>query len=146
VGPIRNNGCPVKVEKAIVKVEPVKVELTKEEEEVINTVFKNLQFETGKAIIKPVSFPSLDQLAELMKRKQTFNLLIEGHTDNVGAAKMNLTLSQKRARSAKDYLIKKGVAAERITSKGYGMTKPVAPNSTAEGRQQNRRVEFTIVK
>lgn len=147
VGPISNKGCPIKVQKAEVRAaEPVKVELTKEEEEVINTVFKNLQFETGKAVIKPVSFPSLDQLADLMKRKQDFKLLIEGHTDNVGGAKMNLTLSQKRAKSAKDYLVKQGVAAARITSKGYGLTKPVAPNTTPEGRQQNRRVEFTIVK
>lgn len=147
VGPISNKGCPIRVQKAEVKApEPVKVELTKEEEEVINTVFKNLQFETGKAVIKPVSFPSLNQLADLMKRKEDFKLLIEGHTDNVGGAKMNLTLSQKRAKSAKDYLVKQGVSATRITSKGYGLTKPVAPNTTAEGRQQNRRVEFTIVR
>ncbi len=146
-GPISNNGCPVKIEKSITKaIAVLKVELTKEEEEVITTVFKNLQFETGKSVIKPVSFPSLDALAELMVRKPNFKLLIEGHTDNVGSAKMNLSLSEKRAKAAKDYLVSKGANAANITSKGYGMTKAVATNDTPEGRQQNRRVEFTVVQ
>jgi outer membrane protein OmpA-like peptidoglycan-associated protein len=141
-GPISNKGCPV-VEK---KAEPVKVELTKEEEEVINKVFKNLEFETAKATIRESSFPSLDELAKLLVKKQNFKLLIDGHTDNVGGAAYNMKLSQNRANSVKTYLVNKGIDASRITAKGYGMTKPIASNKTKEGRQKNRRVEFTIVE
>ncbi len=141
------NGCPK--EKVLAPIEPApvqEVKLTTEEQEIINTVFKNLQFETGKAIIRQVSFTSLDALAGLMKRKPEFRLIIDGHTDNMGAAAMNLTLSKKRAKAAKDYLIAKGVEESRITSNGYGMTKPVSTNKTPEGRAQNRRVEFKIVQ
>lgn len=147
IGPLSNEGCPVKVEKAVIReAEPIKIEIPEEDAVVIEMVMKNLQFETGKAVIKPVSFESLDALADLFKRKTEYRLTIDGHTDNVGSAKMNLDLSTKRAKAAKDYLVKKGVPAERITATGYGLTKPIAPNTTAEGRQQNRRVEFTIVK
>jgi outer membrane protein OmpA-like peptidoglycan-associated protein len=139
-GPISNKGCPV-VQKA-----PVKVELTKEEEEVINKVFKNLEFETAKATIRESSYPSLDELANLLKKKPNFKLLIDGHTDNVGGAAYNLKLSNARANSVKQYLVDKGVDGSRITAKGYGMTKPIASNKTAAGRQKNRRVEFTIVE
>ena len=141
------NGCPK--EKILAPIEPSpiqEVKLTTEEQEIINTVFKNLQFETGKAIIRPVSFTSLDALAGLMKRKPAFKLLIDGHTDNVGKAAMNLALSKKRAKAAKDYLVNKGVETTRITDNGYGMTKPVSTNKTPEGRAQNRRVEFKIVE
>lgn len=143
-GPATNHGCPV-VEKVEPK-EPVKVELTKEEEEVINKVFKNLEFETGKSVIRPSSFASLDELSALMIRKPKFKLLVDGHTDNVGKAAYNLKLSQNRAGAVKKYLVDKGVEADRITPKGYGMTKPVASNKTPAGRQKNRRVEFTIVE
>lgn len=144
VGPVSNKGCPVKIVEA--PKEPVKVELTKEEQEVINTVFSNLQFETGKSIIKPSSYESLDKLVELMKKKPTFKLLIEGHTDNVGKPSSNQVLSQNRAKAAMKYLTIKGIEPIRITAKGYGQKKPVATNATAEGRQKNRRVEFTIVQ
>jgi outer membrane protein OmpA-like peptidoglycan-associated protein len=141
-GPISNSGCP-KVEK---KTEPVKVELTKEEEEVINKVFNNLEFETAKATIRATSYASLNELSELLKKKPNFKLLIDGHTDNVGGASYNMKLSQARANSVKNYLVEKGIDASRITAKGYGMTKPIASNKTAAGRQKNRRVEFTIVE
>jgi outer membrane protein OmpA-like peptidoglycan-associated protein len=147
IGPISNEGCPVRIEKAIIQnVQPIKVELSQEEAMVMEMVVKNLQFETGKAIIKPVSFESLNQLADLLKRKTDYKLTIDGHTDNVGSAKMNLDLSSRRAKAAKDFLISKGVAGDRIKATGYGLTKPIAPNTTDEGRQQNRRVEFAIVK
>ncbi len=145
-GPISNHGCPL-VEKIIEKPkEPVKVELTKEEQEVINKVFKNLEFETGKAIIRESSFASLGELSDLMKRKTSFKLLVDGHTDNVGGKIPNQKLSQARADAVKKHLTDKGVDGGRITTKGYGLTKPVASNKTPEGRQKNRRVEFTVVE
>ncbi|MEO8086189.1 MAG: OmpA family protein [Bacteroidota bacterium] len=143
-GPAANHGCPV-IEKVKVT-EPVKVELTKEEEEVINKVFKNLEFETGKSVIRNTSFNSLDELSLLMQKKPKFKLLVDGHTDNVGKAPYNLKLSQGRAEAVKKYLVDKGVDSSRITPKGYGMTKPIASNKTPDGRQKNRRVEFTIVE
>jgi outer membrane protein OmpA-like peptidoglycan-associated protein len=142
-GPVSNHGCPV-VEK--VKREPVRVELTKEEAEVINKVFQNLEFETGKSVIRQSSFSALDELSELLKKKPNFKLLVDGHTDNVGKAAYNLKLSQNRANAVKKYLTEKGIDASRITAKGYGMNKPIASNKTPEGRQKNRRVEFTIVE
>jgi outer membrane protein OmpA-like peptidoglycan-associated protein len=141
------NGCPEEVKAVKMEsVAPQPATLTAEEQEIINTVFKNLQFETGKAIIKPVSFTSMDALAQLMKTKTGFKLIIEGHTDNVGAAAYNLSLSKKRAKAAKDYLSGKGVEESRITTNGYGLTKPISTNKTPEGRAQNRRVVFTIVQ
>jgi outer membrane protein OmpA-like peptidoglycan-associated protein len=70
------------------------------------------------------------------------SLTIEGHTDNVGDAQANVALSSKRAEAVKSYLVGKGVSADRLSTKGLGATKPAAPNTTAEGRQQNRCVEL----
>lgn len=147
VGPESNKGCPVKVQAAPVKpAEPVKVQLTVEEEEIIKKVFSNLQFETGKSIIKESSYASLDELAALMARKTSFKLQIDGHTDNVGSAALNKKISQNRANAAMNYLVSKGVDKTRITAKGFGKDKPVTTNATPEGRAKNRRVEFTIVE
>ncbi len=144
-GPVSNKGCPV-IEKIELPKEPAVVLLTKEEQEIINKVFKNLEFETGKAVIRESSFESLDELTSLLKRKTTFKLLIDGHTDNVGGKDYNLKLSQSRADAVKKYLTDKGIDSARITAKGYGMTKPIDSNKTPEGRQKNRRVEFTIME
>jgi outer membrane protein OmpA-like peptidoglycan-associated protein len=146
VGPPATKGCPVKVTQAPVSVAPVAVQLTAEEQEIINKVFQNLQFETGKAIIKESSFASLDELAGLLQKKPSFKLKIDGHTDNTGSATLNKTLSQKRADAARTYLMNKGVDGSRITAKGFGKDKPVATNATAEGRAKNRRVEFLILE
>lgn len=145
-GPASNNGCPIVVKAEVKPAEPVKAQLTREEQEVINKVFRNLEFETAKAVIRPGSYGALDELTALLKKKPSFRLLIEGHTDNVGAASYNLKLSQSRADAVKKYLTDKQIDGTRIISKGYGMTKPVASNKTAEGRQRNRRVEFTILE
>lgn len=144
-GPKENKGCPV-VQKAEVPKEPVKIQLTQEEQEIINKVFKNLEFETGKSVIRTSSYNSLDELVTLLKKKTNFKLLVDGHTDNVGKAASNLKLSQNRANAVKKYLTDRGIDGGRITGKGYGLTKPIADNKTAEGRQRNRRVEFTIVE
>jgi outer membrane protein OmpA-like peptidoglycan-associated protein len=129
-GIIANNGCP---------------EIKKEEQEVINKAFDNLEFETGKSIIKEESKASLNELADLLIRKAEFKLLIAGHTDNVGKPETNMTLSKNRSLAVKSYLESKGVPAEKIKAEWFGQTKPIADNTTSEGRQKNRRVEMSIV-
>ncbi|MEZ4916092.1 MAG: OmpA family protein [Chitinophagales bacterium] len=114
-------------------------------EEALDLAFKNLEFETGKSIIKKSSYSSLDNLTQILKDHPDYRLLVEGHTDSVGSAESNMTLSQARANAVKDFLMKKGVSGDKIITKGFGETKPVASNDTAAGRQENRRVEMTIV-
>jgi len=106
----------------------------------------NIFFDFAKATLRPESFPELDRLVELLNKERKMNIEIEGHTDNVGSDEANLKLSSDRANSVMQYVISKGVSADRITAKGFGETVPVATNDTDEGRQLNRRVEFTIVK
>ncbi len=144
-GPVSNHGCPI-VEKAPEPKTPVVAALTQEEKEIINKVFTNLEFETGKAVIRASSFASLNELGDLLKRKTMYRLTIDGHTDNVGSKAYNQKLSDSRANAVKKYLTDKGIDPARITAKGYGLTRPVANNNTPEGRQRNRRVEFTILE
>jgi outer membrane protein OmpA-like peptidoglycan-associated protein len=120
------------------------VKLDKKEEEVLKKAFNNLEFATGKDIIKETSFSSLDELANLMSKKPTWKLKISGHTDNKGDAVANLKLSEKRAEAIKKYLVSKGIAADRFKVEWFGSAKPIADNATEAGRQQNRRVEMAI--
>ncbi|NIK74737.1 outer membrane protein OmpA-like peptidoglycan-associated protein [Thermonema lapsum] len=129
-GPKENNGCP---------------KLEKEEEEILKTAFDNLEFEFGNATIKTSSYAALLELANLLRRKPKWRLLIEGHTDNVGSRANNIKLSERRAQAVKDFLVEQGVEPGRIVTKGWGPDRPIAPNTTPEGRQKNRRVEFTIL-
>lgn len=122
------------------------VQLTPEEAEIVKKAFDNLEFATGKDIIKPESLASLDELAELMKKYPGWKLKIEGHTDNQGKRESNLLLSKKRAEAVKKYLNKKGIDTKRFEVKYFGPDRPIAPNDTEEGRQKNRRVEMTIVE
>ena len=85
-------------------------------------------------------------MLELMQKNPTLRIEISGHTDNVGKDDYNMTLSENRAKSVRQWLIDKGINTQRIVAKGYGKTKPIADNSTEEGRQQNRRTEFKIIK
>lgn len=137
-GPLSNGGCPLGQMQL--------VELNEEEKKVLNEVFANLEFETAKSIIRKESYPSLDELAELMKAKPEYRLYIAGHTDNVGKKQANLKLSQDRAKAVKTYLISKGIEASRIKTEGFGDSKPLDSNKTEEGRQRNRRVEFKVIK
>jgi OOP family OmpA-OmpF porin len=114
-------------------------------QQILKEAFDNLDFEFNRAIIKPASFASLDELSEVLN-KINWNLILSGHTDNVGSEDFNLKLSTKRAEAVKNYLINKGIAAERITAKGFGESMPIAPNDTEQNRAINRRVEFFIVK
>jgi len=111
---------------------------------VINKLFllQQLNFETIKSDILPASFDELDELADYLISQPELNLLIMGHTDNRGSEKINLELSQARARAVANYLISKEVAKERLTWRGFGHTRPIADNTTEEGRRRNRRVEF----
>lgn len=120
--------------------------LSTEEQEVLNTAFKNLEFETGKAKIKETSLPSLIELANLLKKKPDWGLKIEGHTDNVGKASNNLKLSKLRATAVKDFLVENEVDAARFEVLWFGHTKPIDSNKTPEGRQKNRRVEMTVIQ
>lgn len=158
-GPIENFGCPyadtdgdgiIDLEDKCPNTPGVRENfgcpaIEKEEQEVIQQAFDNLEFATGKSIIRTSSYASLDKLAELLVKKTDYNLLIEGHTDNVGSRSSNLTLSKNRATAVKTYLMKKGVPASRLEVQFYGPDKPIADNKNEEGRQKNRRVEMTIV-
>jgi outer membrane protein OmpA-like peptidoglycan-associated protein len=106
----------------------------------------NIFFDIGKATLRPESFPELERLAGLMNENGKMQIELSGHTDNVGSDEANMKLSADRAKTVTDYLVSLGITAERIQSKGYGETKPVGTNDTEEGRQLNRRVEFTILK
>lgn len=114
--------------------------LSKAELETIKKASEKIYFNTGSATIKAESFPELDGLAKILKDHPEVEASIEGHTDSEGNDAANLKLSKARAKSVKDYLISKGVEADHLSSEGYGETKPIADNKTAEGRAQNRRV------
>lgn len=101
-----------------------------------------INFETGKSDIKNESFGIIDELYTMLKNNPTLKIIIEGHTDNVGNASSNKTLSEQRATSVKNKLLTKGISADRITTIGYGQDKPIADNSTEEGKAKNRRVEI----
>jgi outer membrane protein OmpA-like peptidoglycan-associated protein len=129
-GSADNKGCP---------------KIEKEDEAVLAAAFSNLEFETGKDVIKEASFDELDNLAKLLVKKTAWKLKMSGHTDNQGVAAKNLDLSKRRAAAVKKFLVSKGVADGRLTSEGFGQTKPVADNKTVEGRQRNRRVEMKVI-
>lgn len=125
-----NNGCP---------------KIEEEEQEIINTAFDNLEFESGKAIIKERSYESLEGLAELLIKKGDWKLKIAGHTDSQGADQTNLILSKKRAEAVRDFLVQRGITADRLIVQYFGEEKPIDTNDTPEGRQRNRRVEMDII-
>jgi outer membrane protein OmpA-like peptidoglycan-associated protein len=103
-------------------------------------------FEFGKAEIKPQFYRMLDEGADILKKNPGIMVEIQGHTDNIGTKEVNQKLSEDRAKAVMGYLVGKGVAKDRLTAKGYNFSKPVASNSTEEGRKQNRRVEYRIME
>ncbi|RZK77490.1 MAG: hypothetical protein EOO92_12805 [Pedobacter sp.] len=111
-----------------------------------NVVLKNIFFETNKFDLLPESLTELLQLAELLKNNPKIAIEIQGHTDNSGNENTNELLSLNRAKAVYNYLIGNKVDAERLTFKGFGKQKPIAENSTEEGRQKNRRTSFQITK
>lgn len=110
-------------------------------------ILEQVQFDTAKATIKKESDALLDSVAKVLADHPELLLLeVQGHTDNRGGKAMNTKLSDDRAKAVKAALVKRGIAAERLTAKGYGLDKPIADNATEEGRAKNRRVQFIVVK
>ncbi len=101
-----------------------------------------INFETASSAIKSESHDMIEELYVMLNSNPDLNIIVEGHTDNVGNPASNMTLSEQRAASVKTFLVDKGVPAERIKTVGYGQDKPVADNSTEEGKAKNRRVEI----
>ncbi|MGD9384620.1 MAG: OmpA family protein [Desulfobacterales bacterium] len=103
-------------------------------------------FDFDSAEIKSEAFPMLDEAVLILKKNPAMKVEIDGHTDNVGPAAYNMTLSERRAKSVMKYFVDQGVEAQRLTTKGFGFTRPAVSNDTKEGRAKNRRVELTPVK
>jgi outer membrane protein OmpA-like peptidoglycan-associated protein len=129
-GSTSNNGCPV--------------EVSAETKRILETAVKNVQFETGKSVLLVASKAVLDQIVAIMVQNPSYRLNISGHTDNMGNEASNVKLSEARAKACGAYLISKGVSAALISTMGYGSKQPKADNSTKQGRDENRRVEFQI--
>lgn len=109
-----------------------------------SVTLNNIFFDVNKFDLKSESEIELDKIVELLKQNPGLKIEISGHTDNVGTPADNLTLSNNRAKAVVNYLISKGIAAQRLTFKGYGETQPVADNDTEEGRSKNRRTEMKV--
>ncbi len=106
---------------------------------------EKVMFATGKATIDQRSYPLLDDVATaLLAHQEAKKVRVEGHTDSTGSAKLNQKLSQDRADSVKTYLVQKGVDPGRLEAKGFGSSRPIASNKTADGREENRRVDFVV--
>jgi outer membrane protein OmpA-like peptidoglycan-associated protein len=125
------DGCPKTYTRVVV---------TEKKIELKQAVF----FDTNKATIKPVSFPLLDDVASALRDNPKIKVEVQGHTDSQGNDAFNKKLSQQRAESVRNYLIKKGITSDRMDPKGYGEDQPLEDNRTADGRAKNRRVEFVI--
>lgn len=128
-GPASNYGCPVIDEKIV---------------ERVNKAAQNVFFATGSDKLLAKSFPKLNDVVTILKENPSYKVNVDGHTDDVGKDENNQVLSEKRAASVKAYLVSKGIDESRLTSTGYGESKPVADNKTAAGRAKNRRVEMTV--
>lgn len=108
-------------------------------------VLRNVFFDFDQSVLKKESYVELDKLVDYLNQTKSIKIELGGHTDNQGSAEYNEKLSLDRAKTVYDYLISKGISAERLTFKGYGMSKPIASNDTEEGRGENRRTEFKII-
>ena len=122
-------GCPAKP--ALVVVTDCEVKITQQ-----------VHFAYNKAIIRPESYPVLDAVVEVLQKNPKIKIEVQGHTDNRGSAHYNKGLSDRRAASVMTYLVSHGVSTDRLTSHGYGLESPLVPNTTAQNRALNRRVQF----
>ena len=126
-------GCPKKP--ALVVVTEKEIKITQQ-----------IHFAFGKATIRPVSYPVLDAVTDVLKKNKKFRIEVQGHTDNRGSAFLNKRLSQQRADAVRKYLIQHGIEATRLVARGYGMDRPLVPNTTARNRALNRRVQFLRIE
>ena len=130
-GPAKNEGCP-----------PVKLE--EAERTFLLEAMRNVEFQTGKADLKPSSKVVLDKIVGIMGKYKNYKIDIDGHTDNVGERRKNEVLSKARAKACYNYLVNTGIAKKRISYQGYGAKRPIEANTSLEGREKNRRVEFNL--
>ncbi|HEY4935292.1 MAG TPA: OmpA family protein, partial [Puia sp.] len=128
-GPAENQGCPV-----------VKAAISKRAQ----LVAANVMFDINSTRLTANSYPAIKELADSLKTNPDLDLMIEGHTDNVGNSAYNMKLSINRAESVKKVLVSLGIAGSRIQVKGFGDYRPIATNDMAEGRAKNRRVVFVF--
>jgi outer membrane protein OmpA-like peptidoglycan-associated protein len=128
-GPASNQGCPEIKEDVIKKTA---------------AIAKNIYFEINSAKLQQRSYGPLDELVQILNDNPGYNLAIEGHTDNTGTNEYNLKLSNSRVNTVRNYLIRKGIAASRLTAQGFGEEQPVTDNESKEGRALNRRVELKL--
>ncbi len=122
---------------------PAKMDISDDDYNVIKEASEHLQFETGSAVLKPISFSYLHRVVDILLKKN-LSIRLSGYTDNVGSDASNLKLSKARVNTVKNYLAKQGIGPEHITAEGYGEADPIATNKTAAGRAKNRRVEFAF--
>lgn len=130
-GTVANNGCPEVSEETIKK---------------LNDYAKTILFDSAKSSFQKQTYPVLQAIVAILKEYPTAKFALEGHTDSDGKDDANLVLSQTRAEAVKSFLVENGIAADRLTSEGFGEAKPVATNATKAGKAQNRRVEVKLVK
>lgn len=128
-GPVDERGCPRVYQDVEVTATAIRIN-------------QKIFFEFDRAVIRPVSFPILDTVAQVLRDYPDINVEIQGHTDSQGNDDYNMRLSQSRAESVREYLINKGIDSRRLTARGYGETRPIDSNRTSAGRANNRRVEF----
>jgi outer membrane protein OmpA-like peptidoglycan-associated protein len=150
-GTIEYSGCPAPIVKApapIIKTDTLAA--NDKQADSISTIMNELAqyifFETDKATLTPASVEALNKIVDLLKQQPFKQLQIEGHTDNTGTPKRNEQLSEQRAHTVLEYLATAGIDRKKLTAKGFGATKPIANNKTAEGRARNRRTVFVLYK
>ncbi len=130
-GTVANMGCP---------------EVTEEVQKQLNDYARTILFDTGKSSIKAESTSVMVDIIQILNEYPNSKFSVEGHTDSQGGAKTNQALSESRANAVRDFLIEKGIGADRLSAVGYGKDRPISDNNTAKGRKENRRVEINMVK
>ena len=141
------NGATLSLRKDSLNYNLAKFLASKDDTEVPRTfVFDHLNFTSGTTQLTPASMPTLRDLASILKAYSSVEVRLDGYTDNVGDAETNTTLSLNRAEGIKSLLVKSGIASKRLSTAGFGQDRPVAPNTTEEGKARNRRLELVVLK